>query len=120
VGKLHTIRGGGGGERRPVFTSQLMVREPAWEIRQIYGPGGELAGDLIVMYTPDVVRAVVILRAVPADPDWESLDTWVLAQIDNYDRRYVVDYYEGSYITGVEGPPERPAAPFVDDDDDMV
>ena len=112
MGKLHSIRGGGGGERRPTYTSQLMVREPAWEIRQIYRAGGELAGDLIVMYTPDVVRAVVILRAVPADPDWESLDTWVLTQIDNYERRYVVDYYEGSYITGVEGPPERVESSF--------
>ncbi|HYF92731.1 MAG TPA: hypothetical protein VD969_10860 [Symbiobacteriaceae bacterium] len=110
MGKLHSIRGG----RRPGFSSQLMSREPAWEIRQIYGPEGELAGDLIVMYTPAVVRAVVILRTVPADNEWEMLDTWVLAQIDNYERRYVVDYYEGRYVTGVEGPPERPAEPDYD------
>lgn len=92
----------------PQFTSQLMSREPSWEIRQIYAPDGSLAGDLIALYAPAVVRAVVILRAVPPEHEWESLDTWVLSQIDNYERRFVVDYYEGRYVTGVEGPPERP------------
>lgn len=105
MGKLHAFRGGG---QRNGYTSKVMSREPSWEIRQIYALDGELAGDLLIMYTPTVVRAVVILRAVPADPDWETLDTWVLSQLDNYERRYVVDYYEGRYVTGVEGPPERP------------
>ncbi|HWI63922.1 MAG TPA: hypothetical protein VNT75_18970 [Symbiobacteriaceae bacterium] len=107
MGKLHSLRGGGGG-RRPEFTSQLMARQPSWEIRQIYGADGGLAGDLILLYTPRLVRGVVILRSVPPDSEWEALDTWVLGQIDNYERRYVVDYYEGTYVTGVEGPPERP------------
>ncbi|HYG60658.1 MAG TPA: hypothetical protein VD902_21500 [Symbiobacteriaceae bacterium] len=104
MGKVRSIRGG----RRAGFSSQLMSREPAWEIRQVYGPEGSLAGDLIVLYTPKLVRAVVILRAVPPEQEWEALDTWVLAQLDNYERRYVVDYYEGRYVTGVEGPAERP------------
>lgn len=73
---------------------------------------GSLAGDLIILYTPTMVRAVVLLRAAPPESEWERLDTWVLGQIDNYERRYVVDYYEGKYVTGVEGPPERPGAAF--------
>lgn len=103
MGKLHSLRGG----RRPAFTSQLMSREPSWEIRQIYAADGSLAGDLLVLYTPTMVRAVVMLRAVPPESEWEALDAWVLSQIDNYERRFVVDYYEGRYVTGVEGPPER-------------
>jgi hypothetical protein len=109
VGKLRSIRGG----RKPVYTSVLMARESHWEIRQIYGNDGVLAGDLLALYSPTQVRAVVILRAAPPEAEWEALDTWVLAQLDNYERRYVVDYYEGHYVTGVEGPPERG-----DDDDD--
>lgn len=114
MGKLHSIRGGG--HRPPEFSSQLLTRQPAWEIRQIYGADGTLAGDLIVMYTPHLVRAVVILRSVPPDSEWDALDTWVLAQLDNYERRFVVDYFEGSYVTGVEGPPERPADTFTDEE----
>lgn len=101
--KLHSLQGGDEG---PAFTSQLMLREPSWEIRQILGPEGDPAGDLIVLYTPALVRAVVILRSVPPESEWDRLDTWVLAQIDNTERRYVVDYYEGRCVTGVEGPPE--------------
>ncbi|HEY3365634.1 MAG TPA: hypothetical protein VGK74_11315 [Symbiobacteriaceae bacterium] len=102
-GKVRSIHGG----KRQVYLSQLMVREPSWEIRQIYGVDGTLLGDLIALYTPTVVRAVVILRTVPPESDWETLDTWVLTQLDNYERRYIVDYYEGHYVTGVEGPAER-------------
>lgn len=104
MGKLHSIRGG----KRPAYNSQLMSREPSWEIRQILTGDGQLAGDLIILYTPGMVRAVVLLRSAPPEAEWEALDTWVLSQIDNYERRYVVDYYEGRYVTGVEGPPERP------------
>lgn len=104
MGDLRSIRGG----RTPVYLSQLMSREPHWEIRQLYGRDGSLAGDLMVLYTPSVVRAVVILRRVPPEAEWEALDNWVLSQIDNYERRYVIDYYEGRYVTGLEGPPERP------------
>lgn len=110
MGKVRSIRGG----RRPGYNSQLMAREPHWEIRQIYGTEGVLVGDLIVLYTPTQVRGIVILREVPPQSDWEALDTWVLAQVDNYERRYVVDYYEGRYVTGVEGPPERPDDAFDD------
>jgi hypothetical protein len=110
VGKLHSIRGG----RKPGFSSQLMSREPSWEIRQIYATDGALAGDLIALYTPTMVRAVVLLRTVPPEADWDTLDTWVLSQIDNYERRFVVDYYESRYVTGVEGQAER-----TDDDDDF-
>lgn|GEM_PF-3665524 len=102
--RLRSIRGG----RGPLYVSQLMLREPHWEIRQIYTADGILAGDLIAMYTPALVRAVVILRSVPPEGEWGALDSWVLTQLDNYERRYVVDYYEGRYVTGVEGPPERP------------
>lgn len=112
MGKLRSIRGGG---RRPVYVSQLMAREPAWEIRQIYGPDGSLLGDLIVLYTPKLVRALVLLRQVPPEAEWEGLDTWVVGQIDNYERRFVIDYYEGRYVTGVEGPPERPLDDLEDD-----
>lgn len=111
MGKLRSIRGG----RKTAFASQLMTREPSWEIRQIMTGDGTLAGDLIVLYTSAVVRAVVLLRTAPPEAEWERLDTWVLSQIDNYERRYVVDYYEGRYITGVEGPPERPD-PTVDEE----
>lgn len=110
MGKLRSIRGG----RRPGFVSQLLAREPHWEIRQVYAADGTLAGDLIVLYTPTQVRAVVILRAVPPEAEWEVLDAWVLAQLDNYERRYVIDYYEGRYVTGLEGPSERPP----DDEED--
>lgn len=110
MGKLRSIRGG----RRPGYGSVLMAREDHWEIRQIYGSDGALAGDLLVLYTPTQVRAVVIMRAAPPEPEWEALDSWVLAQLDNHERRYIVDYYEGRYVTGVEGPPERPEG---DDDD---
>ena len=111
MGKIRSITGG----KRQGYSSQLMSREPAWEIRQVYGPEGALAGDLIIMYTPRLVRAVVILRTVPPDGAWETLDTWVLTQLDNYERRYVVDYYEGRYVTGVEGPAERPAGEHDED-----
>jgi hypothetical protein len=90
------------------YASHLLAREPYWEIRQIYGPDGALAGDLILLYSSTQVRAIVLLRTTPPDSEWESLDTWVLTQLDNEERRYVVDYYEGRYITGVEGPPDRP------------
>ncbi len=93
-----------------------MSREPAWEIRQIYEHDGTLAGDLIILYTPTMVRAVVILRRVPEESKWEALDTWVLSQLDNYERRYVIDYYEGRYVTGVEGPPERSEEDPYDDE----
>lgn len=89
-----------------------MAREPGWEIRQVYAQDGSLAGDLVVLYSPSQVRAVVILRSVPPETEWEALDTWVLSQLDNYERRYVVDYYEGRYVTGVEGPAERPDDAF--------
>lgn len=111
MGKLRSITG----RARNTYTSQLMTREPSWEIRQIMTGTGSLAGDLIILYTPSMVRAVAILRAAPPEAEWEALDTWVLSQIDNYERRYVVDYYEGRYVTGVEGPPERPDAAFDDD-----
>lgn len=104
MGKLRSIKGG----RRTGYVAQLLAREPGWEVRQIYGPDGTLAGDLIVLYALSQVRALVLLRTVPAEADWEALDTWVLGQIDNYERRYVVDYYEGRYVNGVEGPAERP------------
>ncbi|HLN59910.1 MAG TPA: hypothetical protein VK464_00030 [Symbiobacteriaceae bacterium] len=113
MGKLHSIRGG----RKPGYNSQLMSREPSWEIRQVLTDDGQLAGDLIILYTPTMVRAVVLLRSVPPEAEWETLDTWVLGQIDNYERRYVVDYYEGRYVTGVEGPPER-AEELLDDEDE--
>ncbi|MGE5675030.1 MAG: hypothetical protein ACM3XM_14335 [Mycobacterium leprae] len=101
MGKVRSIRGGRSG-----YDTQLMAREPAWEIRQIYGRDGNLAGDLIALYTDHLVRAVVILRAVPPESEWEALDTWVLTQLDNYERSFVIDYYEGRYVTGVEGPAE--------------
>ncbi len=113
MGKLRSIRGG----RRTVYVSQLMAREPAWEIRQIYGPDGVLAGDLIVLYTPTQVRGVVLLRQVPPESEWEALDTWILGQLDNYERRFVIDYYEGRYVTGVEGPAERSSDDFDDDEE---
>lgn len=103
MNKLRSIRGG----KRLQYLSQLMAREPYWEIRQIHAPDGALIGDLIVLYGAAHVRAIVLLRAAPNEADWDSLDTWVLAQIDNYERRYVIDYYEGRYVSGVEGPPER-------------
>jgi hypothetical protein len=103
VGKLRSIKGG----KRNGYTAQLMAREPGWEVRQIFGHDGQLSGDLIILYTPALVRAIVLLRAVPPESEWEKLDLWVLEQIDNYDRRFVIDYYEGRYVTGVEGPPER-------------
>jgi hypothetical protein len=104
VTKIRSIFGG----RRPPLTTTLMVRESAWEIRQLYTPEQALVGDLIVLYAPTHVRAIVVLRAEPLEAEWESLDSFVLAQIDNYERRYVIDYYEGRFLTGLEGPPERP------------
>lgn len=111
MGKVRSIRGG----RRPGYSAQLLAREPSWEIRQVYSGEGVLVGDLIALYTPTQVRGVVILREVPPESDWEALDSWVLSQLDNYERRFVVDYYEGRYVTGVEGPPERPDDPFGDE-----
>lgn len=102
--KLRSIKGG----RRQGYSTQLMAREPAWEIRQMYAADGVLAGDLMLLYTPTMVRAVVLLRTVPPEAEWESLDTWILGQLDNYERRFVIDYYEARYVNGVEGPPERP------------
>lgn len=113
MGTLRSIRGG----RKLSYHSQLLSREPAWEIRQLYTPDGVLAGDLLLLYAPSYVRAVVLLRKAPPTAEWELLDSWVLSQIDNYERRYVVDYYQGSYITGLEGPPERPLGE--DDEDSM-
>lgn len=104
MGKLRSIKGG----KRQGYSAQLLAREPGWEIRQVYGDDGALFGDLIILYTPTQVRAVVLLRQVPPEEEWDALDNWVLAQIDNYERRFVVDYYEGTYVTGLEGPAERP------------
>jgi hypothetical protein len=112
VGKLRSIRGG----KKVGYSSVLMTREPYFEIRQIYGTDGALSGDLITLYSPTMVRALVIMREVPPEAEWEALDTWVLSQLDNYERRYVVDYYEGKYVTGVEGPPDRPEGDLFDEE----
>jgi hypothetical protein len=91
------------GRRSPRWHTQLVARQAAWEIRQIVGETGLIVGDLIALYTAGGVRATVILRTAPADERWETLDDWVLTQLDTDGRRYVIDYYEGRFLSALEG-----------------